>query len=373
VLRLESSLGIVMLAMFTAFAQGRVVTLVIGVGVSLAAMPVLGQPAMLDPVGALGSARAPMNYVEQQNPKHHGYILDMRNRIQIVEAEGWMTLHLHSRERIEGGPFTTYNPMTGGEDPIFRHETLRPLMRIRSEVLIPAAPNYVRNPGQRYRISMEGLTIAPDYTRVFEVMAADALDTITKEWETMMLSLSGIERKAMEFGRILALQLMNESGYLPARVPITVLRSGGGLFRIAGPSMGRMDVGRLERFGEVSEGGQFRDSQSQQGELTSLTLDEVKQQTRDSDKAGVPQMGRAHVQRQYSYSRDDLRPQSARKDMFRQPGEQQPRSQQPGARGRALTVPEVDYPAIGAADMENFKLLTGDSESALTARGMTRD
>lgn len=339
----------------------------------LASAAVWGQPAMLDPVGALGSSRPSMNYVEQQNPKHHGYIIDMRNRIQLVEAEGWMTLYLHSRERTEGGPFTTYNPVTGGEDPIFRHEKMRPLMRIRSEVIIPAPPNYVKNPGQRYRISMEGLSVAPDFARVFEVMAADALDTITREWETMTLGLTGTEREAMEYGRILALQLLNESGYLPARIPITVLRSSGGLFRIAGPAMGRMDVGRLQRFADVEEGGAFRNVQDQQGQLTSPTLQQVKEQTRDSQKAGVPQTGRAYVQQRYRYTRDDLRPQNARKEMFRQPGEQRPRSQQLGARGRALTVPEYDYPALSATQMENFKLLTGDSESALTARGLAGD
>ncbi len=37
--------------------------------------------------------------------------------------------------------------------------------------------------------------------------------------------------------------------------------------------------------------------------------------------------------------------------------EMAPRSEQLGAPVRRLTVPEVDYPAVGAANIENMELL----------------
>ena len=351
----------------------EVVALTGGAGILLATCLAAAQPAMLDKVGALGKSRVPATLLEPQNVRTHGFILDMRNRIQLSEFGGWMTLRLQTRERTEGGPFSTYNPVTGQEDPVYRMEQIRDLVRIRSEVLVPAPPNYVRNPGELYRITLEGITIAPDYSRTFEVVASEALDVITEAWEQMMVGLTGTDEQAMLYGRILALQLLNESGYLPARIPITVLRSSGGLFRISGPTMGRMEVGRLDRFGDVEEGTGFSGATSEEGQLTSLTLKEVRERTTDSEKANVPRPGRSQVEQQFRYSREDMRPNDPRKEMFRQPGEQTPRSERIGARGRPLTVPEVDYPATSASDIDNFKLLTGESESALTAKGLAGD
>jgi hypothetical protein len=347
----------------------RIICIFVGLGLGAAwPLPALAQPALLDPVGALGAGRLNMNYVEKGMPKYHGLYLDKRYRLQLEQSEGLVTVRLQSRVRPEGAAMETYNPETGEMELVYRLEYDRDLVRIRSEVLIPAAPNYVRNPGQHYRVTVEGLTLLPDYTNQFEASAYDVLNMLDAEARKFEAEAQGIEGSAVRYGFLLASRALNESGFLPAVIPLTVLRSKAGQFRIGGETLGRRAQGRLERFTDVEGGAAVL---RELGAVPDLTSPRVSDLAGPGYRRGsVENVAAAPGARQSKYrpTRQDLKPPDPRKTMMRGPNETTPRSERIGARGRAITVPEVDYPAVGAAQIENMELLRGESEGIMTQR-----
>lgn len=322
------------------------------------------QPALLDPDGALGAGRSHLAYVERTVPKFHGLHLDMRHRLQLREEAGVVTVRLQSRVRPAGGALETYNPATGGLAPVIRHGQERDLLRIAARVLVPAAPNYVRNPGRRYRVLVEGLAVAPDYVREFEVDAYDALDALFAEAERFMAeAATEIERDAVYYGFILAARALNESGYFPARIPVSVLRGKVGEARIQGQHLARGEQARLERFTDIERG------------IEAVRVQGAGPRTGRTDGAGCGRgmaggagESRPYMERQFRPSREDLRPPDPRRVMMREPGMPTPRSEQTGARHRALTVPETDYPAVSASQLENFRLFGLGEQSAMAER-----
>jgi len=192
-------------------------------------------------------------------PKTHGAYLDEKHRVTVIEDDGWAVIVLQKKERAPGGPFDYYTTMQeDGRDTVIRFDDEYELIRIGSEVLAPAPPNYVRNPGRRYRIIFEGLAVAPDYKSQIEADASDALDAIGAVLRQLANMGKGMEGPAIEFGGLLAMRAFNESGFLPARIPLTVLRSKVGQVRIQGQYYDRGGkILRLPRFGDVEQEQRF--------------------------------------------------------------------------------------------------------------------
>lgn len=190
--------------------------------------------------------------------KTHGLFLDDKHRVKLYEDDGWIIISLQTKQRAPGGPHDYGTQDAGGDEATIRYEQEYDLMRIGSEVLASAPPNYVKNPGRRYRIMIEGLAVAPLYKTNFEVDAANALDAVATEFHKLSGVAKGLEVPAIEFGGLLAMRALNESGFLPARIPLTILRSKGGQLRIQGQYFERGGtLLRLPRFGNVSSGKIF--------------------------------------------------------------------------------------------------------------------
>ena len=162
---------------------------------------------------------------------------------------------------------------------------------------------------------------------------------------------------------ILAARALNESGYLPARIPISVLRSKVGEARIQGQHLARGEQARLERFTDIERGIEAVRVQGA-GPRTGRTDGAG----RGRGMAGGAGESRPYMERQFRTSREDLRPPDPRRVMMREPGTPGPRSEQTGARHRALTVPETDYPAVSASQLENFRLFGLGEQSAMAER-----
>ena len=187
--------------------------------------------------------------------KTHGLMLDDKHRVKLYEDAGWIVISLQRRQRAPGGPYEYFNPDDKTHDTATRYDEEYDLMRIGSEVLAAAPPNYIRNPGRRYRVTIEGLAVAPLYKTTFEVDASNALDAVATEFHKISAIGHDIEVPAIEFGGLLAMRALNESGYLPARIPLTILRSKVGQIRIQGQYFERGGkLLRLPRFGNVMSG-----------------------------------------------------------------------------------------------------------------------
>lgn len=221
-------------------------------------------------------------FAQADDIKHHGdYLYQFEQyQLEIEELDGWITIKLIKKNRIPGGPEvfeTPNNPfeyeVAGlfGNEPIIRFAEPDELARLRSDVVIPAEPNYVRNPGQRYKITVQGLSVAPDYYNVFEVDAGNALAAVQDEAFKLYARApqNGPEQEAIYMGILLGMRALNESGRLPAPIPLTVLRSDVGQFRI-GPNLGRREVGRTKRFTDVSEGQEAIVVQQEESELANM-------------------------------------------------------------------------------------------------------
>lgn len=172
----------------------------------------------------LDSARA-----ESSLTRDHGYQLNEQYRLLIEQADNTLDIVLIKRNRAESGGLVP-NVVTG-EETVARYAEKRTLARVRSEVLKPAAPNYLSNPGERYRITLQGVDFEPEYKSVVEVHAANAIKAWQREFEKLSARAQGIEREALVHGAGLALGVLNVGGHMPATIPLTVLESGAGTLR----------------------------------------------------------------------------------------------------------------------------------------------
>jgi len=189
------------------------------------------------------------------------YILHAR------EYDGLAKIVLMDRSREVGGPVVSkqtsgriIEETEDGEevDEVIRKWEERELASIRSEIILPAEPNYIKNPGWEYKIIIDGLTTDPSFKRVFHAPAGEVLDLIEYHFSELIDRASGFEREALYYGMLLAMRALNESQRLPARIPLTVLNSAVGRFRFQGPRLVSGEMPRLERFRDVREGGGYR-------------------------------------------------------------------------------------------------------------------
>jgi hypothetical protein len=301
-----------------------------------------------------------------QFPKTHGMYLDSQHRLHILEDQGEATIYLLKKNRAPGGPTFFIDESTGEPEFIVRFEERDALARIRAEVLFPAVPNYLKNPGQFYRITVEGLQVAPDYYNIIEVDAANALDAFQTEIHKLMAATFGAEKEALYYGGILAMQALNQSNYLPASVPLTVLRSNVGEIRIQGGGMTRVRQPRLDRFTEVAEGQSFGKYNPQLEQVPQIPLHDGRESQRGRPSHMVQQEHGIHPDRDEP-RRHYIQPRDPREERMRPLRDPEPDRGKPGLPGKRLTEPVGDYPALTASQMKSMDFLLGNGKANLGA------
>jgi len=146
--------------------------------------------------------------------------LDAEHRLDVKQTNGNLEIAMLTRGRLPAGE----SMMLDGAE-IWRKSTREVLIKVRSEVLKAAGPNFLNNRGQRYRITVAGVTVAPRYVSVKEVDAADARAYLFGELEKLRSHASGIQRDVLRIGSALCMAVLNKAGYLPADVATSLLRS----------------------------------------------------------------------------------------------------------------------------------------------------
>lgn len=290
-------------------------------------------------------------------PKVHGFEMNDYG-IRVQEEAGQVTLQLTYKERLPGGYIGLQDPDTGEYRDMIRHQTAESLARFRVELLTAAAPNYVKNPATRYRITVEGLEIAPDYKRIFEVDAYDALDAIQVEMRKIYDTTYGIRRAALVFGTEVAIAVLNESQYLPARIPLTVLRSNAGLFRIQGQTLSRGKIQTLDRFYDASKGQSVNKLMQAQADLVHPDLRALSGPR--YRRGQLQTSGAGEENRSIPYqTRRGRRPDKFQAEQLTGLNEPKSRKADLGVAGEALTTPEYDLPPIEQSIRQNLQLRGG--------------
>lgn len=167
--------------------------------------------------------------VSAEEIRFHGLQMDSRHRLVIEQVEGALEASIITRGRAVGGDTTPRVP--GAPAAMTRQSQKETLVRARADVLKTAAPNYLRNPGERYRIRLEGVDFLPEFRVDITVDAARAVDQFNIEFEKLVQRASGIQREALRHAGPLILGALNVAGHMPADIPQTVLESSVGRIR----------------------------------------------------------------------------------------------------------------------------------------------
>jgi len=163
----------------------------------------------------------------------HGAPLDEQHRVQLAQEYNSIKIGIVERKRVVGQeeikPLGSSNTVG-----VSQRRTPKPryLCEVRVQILQASAPNYIQNPGQRYKITVLGLELAPEYASVVEVFAAQARDTVFFEIAKLRERTSGIEKEALGIAAPLAVNAFKAANLLPAEIFESVRRSRGGRFRI---------------------------------------------------------------------------------------------------------------------------------------------
>lgn len=165
-------------------------------------------------------------------PLLHGMQLDERNRLEIEQMGGNLTISLISRKRVPPN-----KPWVVDGQQVQRMTERMELAKVRSEVLIPAAPNYLTNPGDLYRITVDGVCFMPAYHSVREVKAGEARAYLYSELVKIQGRLDGVRRDAMRNAAGVSLAVLNKAGYLPGDLSMTALKSKSGKTRFGGENL----------------------------------------------------------------------------------------------------------------------------------------
>lgn len=163
----------------------------------------------------------------------HGAPLDEQHSVQLAQELNSIKIGIVERTRVIGED--TIMPLGSSNTVgVTQRRTPKPryLCEVRVQILQSSAPNYIQNPGQRYRISIHGLALEPGYGNVVEVYAAQARDTVFYEIEKLRELTSGLEKEALGIAGPIAVNAFKASQTLPAEIFESVMRSRGGRFRI---------------------------------------------------------------------------------------------------------------------------------------------
>ena len=153
-------------------------------------------------------------------PRSHGFKIDDEHRLDLRQVKGDVEIAIVNRTRLPGGESVKFE-----NAELWRASTREILAKVHSEVLKPAAPNYLNNRGERYRIRVQGVTVEPRYVSQKDVDAADARVYLYGELDKLRVRASGIQREALRLGSGVCLAVLNKAGYLPADVPLSELKS----------------------------------------------------------------------------------------------------------------------------------------------------
>lgn len=292
-----------------------------------------------------------------RNPQYHGDFLDSKSMVLVEQKNDWATIILRENSRAPGGPAIYLNKDTGADESVIRYDQDYILAKIRAEILVPAEPNYIANPGDRYRITVKGVTVAPEYVRVFEVDAADALDAVTSEIFKLASRAHGRERDALFWGVMIAKTVLNKTQHLPAEIPLTVLLSDVGKIRIQDKYLERSAQGEQDRqtavAGGASRQGTFADdsgpgARAERGLAVPAAMGETK------DRNSVPNKNPGQ-----RFQGEGFQNQDHRQNQIRELGAPKDKRGMIGQAGEALTAPPGDYPAIALSQRENHELMMG--------------
>jgi len=311
-----------------------------------------------------------------ENKKPHGFRMDDKHFLFVDQKDNWAIIKIIKDQRAPGGPELHFDPETGEDESIIRFDDEQLLFQVRSEVILPAPPNYLRNPGRRYRITLKGLGIAPEYHRIIEVDAAYALDAVYSEMAKIYSRVDGIYREALFWGVLIAMREFNFKDHMRAEIPLTVLNSKGGQFRIHGPWMERMEQPRVERFAREGAPVKFERTARQfpdyrvppsQWAETQYGLANPAGGARDRQTAG-------YLSKKSRYDRAELEPPDYRIQQVYGLGAVKEEQDKPGLPSKPLTVPEVELPAVSLSQRDTMDHLVGggDAMGAMEARAAVR-
>lgn len=345
--------------------------LVSGLALLIAASAVAQEPSRLQRFIEKRNELVQNDLVDQT--QWHGFVLDDQYQLYVEHKNDTATIQLRKWNRPPGGPFVWFDPETDEDESIIRFEDQIDLFRIRSQVLVPSPPNYLKNPGKRYRITIDGIAVAPEFHSVFEVNAGVALGAVFAEINHIYNRQQGTYRTAVFYGALIAMRVLNQSAHLPAELPLGIIKSRAAKFRIEGEYLTRREQPRIERFPTEAKKMQAYARSFSDDPAVLLT---AQPPAEASKVAPAPATLNAAPQRKNSYgatsgrSRRDSRtqelakPEEALKSIHDKGEARRPM----GQAGRPLTVPEHQYPAIAATQMENLNLLLGGMTSPMEQR-----
>jgi len=194
---------------------------------------------------------------QAREPHIYGYRMDPWNYLLVVHEDEWATIKLRTRVRElipVGGDFA-YEPTDEELQRLFEIPTLA---RVRAEVIKPAAPNFLGNPGQLYRIHIEGTVRGETLRTMFHANAGEVRERVRQEIERLYTRHERLESEALYYGVILALRALSQVDRLPADLSPSLLLSNVGASAIdieTGEAAER--AGPVDRFGSPEEGRSF--------------------------------------------------------------------------------------------------------------------
>ena len=207
--------------------------------------PAAGRGAWAFFVAAVVSLLAIQLAASEELVRYHGFRLDEKHLLLLEQRYREITIGITIRSRNIGN---TERTRTRDEtsDTIERFGTVDYLARITAQVLKPSAPNYLSNPGERYRIVIEGLSVDPDFSATIEADAIVARAAVLSELDRLGSRAGGIRREALHHAGSYALQILNETGLMPAPIPVSIQQSAAGRIRFDNPALQResLEAGR---------------------------------------------------------------------------------------------------------------------------------
>lgn len=182
-----------------------------------------------------------------QEKRYHGEAIDENHRLLIEEELGVCRIGVFERSRFSGDRLIDRAEASPGTSPR-ANPAPEYMLEVRAEVLKSSAPNYLQNPGERYRIVVRTLNMDVEYENMVEVPAEFARDQLFYEFEQVRVQATGLERKAIENAAPLVAEIFKEEQRLPAEIYTSVLKSRTGQFRITPGTRQRRKIEPAQTF-----------------------------------------------------------------------------------------------------------------------------
>ena len=171
----------------------------------------------------------------------HGFRLDDKHLLLLEQRHREIIIGIAVRSRNIGDTLRT-RTRDGAGDTMERFGKVEHLARISVEILKPSAPNYLRNPGERYRIIIEGVAADPDFRARIETDAIAARQTVLTQFDALGARTHGIQREALHYAGPYVLQVFNETNLMPAPIPTSIAESRVGRIRFDNPALQRESI-----------------------------------------------------------------------------------------------------------------------------------